>query len=115
LINVHILYFVVLAAIGFPLLTDSGNWRMATYLIELQQETLFLLLVSIAASLFPLSADWLPAISYLQWAPPLKMDKPHILASAAETSFLQFKEQVPLKFKNKMSAFQFEWKTSRLI
>jgi hypothetical protein len=67
LINVHILYFV--AAIGFPLLTDSGIWRMTTYLIELQQETLFLLLVSIEASLFPLSANWLFAISYLQRMP----------------------------------------------
>jgi hypothetical protein len=29
------------------------------------------------------------------------MDKPHILAQAAETSFLQFKDEVPLKFKIK--------------
>jgi hypothetical protein len=30
---------------------------------------------------------------------PIELDKPHILALAAETGFLLFKEQVPLKFK----------------
>jgi hypothetical protein len=30
---------------------------------------------------------------------PLELDKPHILALAAETGFLLFKEQVPLKLK----------------
>jgi hypothetical protein len=49
------------------------------------------------ASLFPLSAGWLAAISYLQRT-PIKLDKPHISALAAETGFLLFKEQVPLKF-----------------
>jgi hypothetical protein len=34
---------------------------------------------------------------------------------AAETVFLQFKEQVPFNFENKISAVQLEWKTSRLI
>jgi hypothetical protein len=29
------------------------------------------------------------------------LDKPHILALAAETGFFLFKEQVPLKFKKK--------------
>jgi hypothetical protein len=29
--------------------------------------------------------------------PPIELDKPHILALAAETGFLLFKEQVPLK------------------
>jgi hypothetical protein len=43
------------------------------------------------------------------------MDKPHILAQAAETGFLQYKEQVPLKLRNKKFAVQCEWKTSRLI
>jgi hypothetical protein len=38
------------------------------------------------------------------------LDKPHILALAAETSFLLFKEQVPLKFKKEISAVQCEWK-----
>jgi hypothetical protein len=32
------------------------------------------------------------------------LDKPHILALAAETGFLLFKEQVPLKFKLEISA-----------
>jgi hypothetical protein len=30
------------------------------------------------------------------------LDKPHILALAAETGFLQSKEQVPLKFKKEI-------------
>jgi hypothetical protein len=30
---------------------------------------------------------------------PTELDKPHSLALAAETGFLLFKEQVPLKFK----------------
>jgi hypothetical protein len=39
----------------------------------------------------------------------------HILALAAETGFLRFKEQVPLKFKKEISAVQCERKTFRLI
>ncbi len=46
---------------------------------------------------------------------PIELDKPHILALAAETGFLQFKEQVPLKFKKEISAVQCERKTFRLI
>jgi hypothetical protein len=34
------------------------------------------------------------------------MDKPHILDLAAETGFLLFKEQVPLKLKIEISAVQ---------
>jgi hypothetical protein len=30
---------------------------------------------------------------------PIELDKPHILALAAETGFLLFKEQVPIKLK----------------
>jgi hypothetical protein len=30
---------------------------------------------------------------------PVELDKPHILALAAETGFLLFKEQVPIKLK----------------
>jgi hypothetical protein len=37
---------------------------------------------------------------------PIELDKPHILALAAETGFLRFKEQVPYNFKNKISAVQ---------
>ncbi len=33
-------------------------------------------------------------------------EKPHTLASAAETGYLQFKEQVPFQFENKISAVQ---------
>jgi hypothetical protein len=43
------------------------------------------------------------------------LDKPHILALAAETGFLLFKEQVPLKFKKEISAVQCRRKTFRLI
>jgi hypothetical protein len=46
---------------------------------------------------------------------PIELDKPHILASAAEIGFLRFKEQVHLNFKNKISAVQWEWNTPRLI
>jgi hypothetical protein len=46
---------------------------------------------------------------------PIELDKPHILALAIETVFLRFKEQVPHNFKNKISAVQWEWKTSQLI
>jgi hypothetical protein len=46
---------------------------------------------------------------------PIELDKPHILALAAETGFLLFKEQVPLKFKKEISAVQCKRKTFRLI
>ncbi len=54
-------------------------------------------------------------LSVLGSGRPIEFDKPHILASATETGFLQFKEQVPFNIKNKISAVQWEWKTSRLI
>jgi hypothetical protein len=34
---------------------------------------------------------------------PIELDKPHILALAAETGFLLLKEQVPLKLKRNIS------------
>jgi hypothetical protein len=46
---------------------------------------------------------------------PIELDKPHILALAAETGILLFKEQVPLKFKKEISAVQCEMKTFRMI
>jgi hypothetical protein len=46
---------------------------------------------TIAASLSPLSAGWLTAISYIfAGGHPIESDKPHILALAAETGFLLF-------------------------
>jgi hypothetical protein len=42
---------------------------------------------------------------------PIELGKPHILALAAETGLLLFKEQVPLKFKKETSAVQCERKT----
>jgi hypothetical protein len=46
---------------------------------------------------------------------PIELDKPHILALAAESGFLLFKEQVPLKFRKEILAVQCERKTFRLI
>jgi hypothetical protein len=46
---------------------------------------------------------------------PIELDKPRILALAAENVFLLFIEQVPLKFKKEISAVQCERKTFRLI
>jgi hypothetical protein len=43
------------------------------------------------------------------------LDKPHILALAAETGFLLFKEQVPLQFQKEISAVQCGRKTFQLI
>jgi hypothetical protein len=42
---------------------------------------------------------------------PNELDKQHILALAAETGFLRYKEQVPLKFKKEISAVQCKRKT----
>jgi hypothetical protein len=58
------------ATIGFPLLPDSGNQHTATNLFKLQQETYCIPVIgSTVVSLFPLLADWLPVISYLQQVP----------------------------------------------
>jgi hypothetical protein len=45
----------------------------------------------------------------------IELDKPHILALAAETGFLLFKEQVPLRFKKEISAIQCKRNTFQLI
>jgi hypothetical protein len=87
-------------------LTDSRNWRTATNSFELQQEA-YSAVDTIAASLFPLSV--------ICSGHPIELDKPHILALTAETGFLLFKEQVPLKFKKALSAVQCKRKTFRLI
>jgi hypothetical protein len=52
-----------------------------------------------AGKLSAMNVKWLSAISFLQRQPHFS-DKPHILASAPETGFLQLKEQVTLKFEN---------------
>jgi hypothetical protein len=62
-----------------PLLTDSGNWRTANNLFDLQREA-YSAIDTIAASLFLLSAGWLTIaagaplnwISHLFWLKPLK-------------------------------------------
>jgi hypothetical protein len=60
---------------------------------------------TIAASLLPLSAGWLTAISFCSGR-PIQLDRPHILALAAEIVFLLLKEQVPFKFKKEIPAVQ---------
>jgi hypothetical protein len=51
-----------------------------------------------------MNVKWLSGC-FLQREPHF-IDKPHILASAPETDFLQLKEQVPLKFENERSEIQ---------
>jgi hypothetical protein len=51
------------------------------------------------------------SLSFLCSGHPIELDKPHILALAAETCFLQFKEKILFKLKNKMLAVQGERKT----
>jgi hypothetical protein len=89
-------------------LTDSGNWRTATDLLELQWEA--------NSCCRDNSGKPISAISWLAYpGRPIELDKPRILALAAETSFLLFKEQVPLKLKKEISAVQCERKTFQLI
>jgi hypothetical protein len=66
-----------ITALGFPLLADSGNRHTATNLTCSGRP--ILAIGSIAASLFPLSADWLCAISHCSGR-PIEMDKPNVLA-----------------------------------
>jgi hypothetical protein len=54
------------------------------------------------ASLFPLSADWLPAISYCS-GHPIEMDKPHILAEATKPVFGNLMSKFPLCLKYNIS------------
>jgi hypothetical protein len=81
-------------------MTDSRNWHTATNSLEWQRE---------AYSRYRhYSAKPISAISWLAYRYQLfaadELDKPHILALAAETSFLLFKEQVSLKFKKEISS-----------
>jgi hypothetical protein len=89
-------------------LTDSGNWLTATNSFELQQEA-YSRCRHNSAKLVGL------LLSVICSGCPIELDKPHILALAAETGFLLFKEQVPLTFKKEISALQCERKTFRLI
>jgi hypothetical protein len=58
---------------------------------------------SITARLFPLSADWLPAISYLQQVPhcPLKWISQIFWLKLLKLGFLQFKDKFHLTSKIK--------------
>jgi hypothetical protein len=91
----------------FPLSVNSGNPIAATnHRIDFQREMQgnYQLWISMG---FPQSI--------ICSGRPIELDKPHILALAAETGFLLFKEQVPLKFKKEISAVQCERKTFQLI
>jgi hypothetical protein len=87
-----------------PLLTDSGNWHTVNNSLKLQWE---------AYSRYrhnngkPISAiSWFGLLlSVICSGHPIELDEPHILALAADAVFLQFKEQVPLKFKKKYQRF----------
>jgi hypothetical protein len=106
-----------MAEIGIPLL-----------MFELQRETYSRFWFN-SGKPIPLSAGWLPAISWLASSyqlvgfplsvicssRPIKMDRRHILAWAAEPGFLRFKEQALFELKFKMLPVQSEWKTSRLL
>jgi hypothetical protein len=61
------------------------------------------------------SGNWHTATNLLELQRPIELDMPHILALAAETGFLLFKEQFPLKFKIEISAVQCKRKTFQLI
>jgi hypothetical protein len=76
-------------------LTDSRNWHTATNSLEWQREAYSHYRHNTGKPIFAVS--WL-AYRYQLFAVD-ELDKPHILALAAETSFLLFKEQVSLKFK----------------
>jgi hypothetical protein len=91
----------------FPLSVDSGKpFAAISHRIGFQREMRenYQLWISIG---FPLSV--------ICCGRPIELDKPHILALAAETGFLLFKKQVPLKFKKEISAVQCERETFRLI
>jgi hypothetical protein len=60
--------FVFVAVIGFLLLTEIRNWQTARANSLNCGGRLIPAIGTIAASLFLLSADWLPALSYLQGA-----------------------------------------------
>jgi hypothetical protein len=70
-------------------LTDSENWCPATNKFYLHREAYF------RSQLVGLP------LSVICSGHPIELDKAHILALAAETGFLLFKAQVPLKFKKR--------------
>jgi hypothetical protein len=84
------------------LLTASGNWHTATNLFEL-------LSAQERQAYFRYQLVGLP-LSVICRGCPIELNKQHILALAAETGFLLFKEQVPLKLKKEISAIQYERK-----
>ncbi len=103
-----------LAAIGCPLLADSGNWRTTTHLFESQWEAYSRYwynsgkpnsAISWLASRYQLFAAGAPLIwiSWIFWLKPLK------------PVFLRFKGQVPSKIKKKIFAVQCERKSFQFI
>jgi hypothetical protein len=84
---------------GFPLIMDSGNG--VPLVICLNCSGRFIPTIdTIVASYFRYQLVGLP-LSVICSGHPVELDKPHILALAAETGFFLFQEQVPLKFKKR--------------
>jgi hypothetical protein len=81
-------------------LADGKNWHIDTNLLALQRETYSYYEQN--------SGKPTPTI-------PIEMEKPHILAYGIETGFLQYKEQVSFKCKEKIPAVQCQRKNLRLI
>jgi hypothetical protein len=69
------------------------------------------------ASQFPLSADWLAPISYQCSRHSIEMDKPLILAYAAETGFLKskFPLNVKIKYQRVNAKGSFDWYNIRTL
>ncbi len=78
--------FVFVAVKGFLLLTEIRNWQTARANSFKCGGRLIPAIGTIAASLFLLSADWLPALSYLQGG-PIEMNKPHIFGLSCLNRF----------------------------
>jgi hypothetical protein len=98
------------AAIGFPLLADSGNWHTATNLFQMQREAYSRYWIN---SSKPIAAISSLAYRYQLFAAgaPLNWISHIDGLSAAKTCFSRFKEPVPFKIFTKISAVQCETKS----
>jgi hypothetical protein len=95
-------------------LVDSGNWHTATNFFKLQRETYTSYQEKEQQANFCYQLIGLP-LSVISSRLPIEMEKQHILACVTETVFLRFKEQVPFKCEDKISAVQCKRKTFRLV
>jgi hypothetical protein len=80
-------------AIGFLLLNGSGNWRIVLIRLNCSRR-LIPAIDTMAEAYFHCQLVGL-LLSVICSGHPIELDTPHILALAAETSFLLYKEQVP--------------------